>query len=184
MGTRPLPSFSRLNARAILNEVFANNFKEVSMSETTGDKIMGFVPKRSYVKITYLLLLTSTGGSLLLALFGMLGIFLPLGIVFTLVGLVALILALLGVFVFKRKFTPLDQAHLVYLAILFGVFFVVGLIVAASLFSSIGMLSLFSICIGAIQLIMFYTGFNSWIHGRTITKDNIKGEVQLALKRA
>ena len=118
--------------------------------------IMGFIPKDQYVKYTYYLLLASSLGGLVLTLFGLLGIIIPLSPLFGLAGLCGLILALIGFFFFKEEFSALVPT------LMFLVTFLVG----------------------AAQLIMIWTGYNSWSRGRSITKDNVKSEVQLALKRS
>lgn len=150
----------------------------------TANNIMGFIPKNKYVQITYWLLLAASAGGVVLSLLSLVGIIIPLGGLFTLCGLAALVLALLGYFAFKSEFSAHDQSHLMYLAILFGVFFLVGMIVASSFFAAPMMFYAVSTLIGMVQLLLVFTGFNSWKHSRTITKDNIKSEVQLALKRA
>ena len=154
------------------------------MSDVTNDKIMGFIPKDQYVKITYYLLLASSAGGLVLSLLAVVGILIPLGPLFNLAGLIGLILALLGFFVFKSEFSALDQSHLMYLSVIIAVFFLAGLILGASFVFVPTMMYLVMLLIAVVQLIMVFTGYNSWKHGRTITKDNVKGEVQLALKRS
>ncbi len=148
------------------------------------DKIMGLVPKDKYVLYTYYLLLGSAVAGIVLNVLGIIGVYLPLGALIGLVGLVGLIMGLVGYFGFKDQFNALDQAHLLYLVIIFAVFFVVGLVVGGSFYSSMGALMLVSFLINLGQALMLFTGYNSWKHGRAITKDNIKSEVQLALKRA
>ena len=154
------------------------------MSDTSNDSIMGFIPKNKYVEYTYYLLLVGAAGGLLLSLLGIMGILIPLGGLFQLAGLIGLILALLGFFVFKKDFSSLDQSHLLYLAVVFGVFFVISIVIGVSLFMSLILLYAVTFLIGAIYLLILWTGFNSWKHGRTVTKDNIKSEIQLALKRS
>ncbi len=146
--------------------------------------IMGFIPKDKYVKITYILILVSCGLGLLTSLFGLLGIGLPLGGIVNLTGLLGLVMALLGLFVFKNEFPSLDQSHLLYLAILFAIFFVATIILAAALTIVPVLLYLVLIAVTIVQTILFFTGYNSWSHGRSVTKNNVKAEMQLAFKRA
>ncbi len=152
--------------------------------DVMNDKIMGFVPKSQYVKITYYLLLGSAIAGLFLSLMALIGVFIPLGGLVQLAGILGLVMALVGLIGFKKEFSSLDQSHLVYLAVLFGVFFVIGIIVAATFYSSIFLAMAVSFIIGLAQLLLLYTGYNSWKHGREITKDNIRSEVQLAVRRA
>lgn len=149
-----------------------------------GDKIMGLIAREKYVKTTYNLLIISAIGSVVLALLGVIGILLPLGVIFSLLGFAGLILALIGVFLYKGEFSALDQSHLIYISVLFAALFILMIIVNSGFYASIKLLMLVSSLVNAAFLVLLYTGYNSWKHGRTITKDNIKSEVQLALKRA
>ena len=147
------------------------------------NNIMGFIPKGDYVKYTYYLLLASTAGSVVLSLLAVLQNYVPLGPLFNLAGILGLVMALLGFFVFKSEFSALDQAHLAYLSIVIAVFFVAGLILGASFVMVPVMMYLVMLLVGLAQLLAVYTGYNSWKGGRTITKHNIQSEIKLALKR-
>ncbi len=149
----------------------------------TNNGIMGFIPKDQYLKITYMLLLVASGGGLLIAVLAMLGVIVPLGGLFGLAGIAGLVLALLGYFVYKDEFSSLVQSHLLYLSVLIGIFIVVGLVIGASLFNVNMMYHIISVLISIVQFLLVFTGFNSHNHGREVNKNNIKGEVQSALKR-
>jgi len=148
------------------------------------DKILGFIPKEKYVLIVYYLLLAAAGIGLISTVFAMLGVGLPLGGLANLAGIIALILALVGYFGFRESFGALDQGHLLYLCVLFGVFFVIGLVLGSALYMSPVLLYLVMVPLAVLQLLMYFTGFNSYKHGRTVTKSNVKDEVKLALRRA
>lgn len=148
------------------------------------NKIMGLVPKDKYVLYAYYMLLGSAAAGIALTILGVIGVYLPLGGLIGLVGLIGLIMALAGYFGFKDQFSPLDQAHLLYLVIVFAVFFVAGLVIGGAFYSSFGALMMVSLLLNLIQALLLFTGYNSWKHGRTITKENVKSEVQLALKRS
>jgi hypothetical protein len=147
------------------------------------DKIMGFIPKDQYVKYTYYLLLASSIGAAVLTLLGLIGIHIPLMQLFGLAGIAGLILALIGFFVFKEEFSALDQSHLLYICIIIAVFFLAGLILGQAFALVTYLMLLVSLLVFVAQLIMVWTGYNSWSHGRSITKSNVKSEVQQALKR-
>jgi O-antigen/teichoic acid export membrane protein len=157
--------------------------KGIVMGDTT--KLMGFVPQEKYVFYTYYLLLASAAGSLVLTILSMGDIHLPFDLVFALAGLGGVILALAGLFFYRDKFGAHDRSHLTYIAILFGVFFLVGIVLGlGGAGMSLSGLTLLSILLGTIQLALYFTGYNSWKRGRMITKENFKDEVRLALKRA
>ncbi|HEU4838483.1 MAG TPA: hypothetical protein VFS88_03625 [Micavibrio sp.] len=147
------------------------------------DKIMGFIPKDQYVKYTYYLLLASSIGAAVLTLLGLIGIHIPLMQLFGLAGIAGLILALIGFFIFKEEFSALDQSHLLYICIIIAVFFLAGLILGQAFALVTYLMLLVSLLVFVAQLIMVWTGYNSWSHGRSITKSNVKSEVQQALKR-
>lgn len=153
------------------------------MSELSDNKIMGFIPKSKYVMITYYLLLASCVGSLILSLLAIVGLIVPLGPLFSLAGLIGLVLALVGYFIFKADFSSLDQSHLLYICIIAGIFILAGAILGASLVLVPTALFLITFLIAGAQAILIFTGYNSWKHSRTITKENIESEVRLALKR-
>lgn len=154
------------------------------MSGASDNNIMGFIPKGEYVKITYLTLLGAAGAGLLLSLFALLGFPLPLQNLIMLANIAGLLLAILGYFVFKNEFSALDQSHLLYIVVIIGVFLVASIILAPALaivwFLATGVILLLAVA----QLVMMYTGYNSWKRGRTITKENVQSEIQLALKRS
>lgn len=147
------------------------------------DKIMGFVPKDKYVLYTYYLILTSSVIGLVTYLFSLVGIVLPLGGINALISLAALLMGLIGYFGFREKFGSLEQNHLLYICALFGIFFVAGLILGAALVAIPLMFSLVMIIFAIAQMALFFTGYNSYTHGRMVSKDNVKDELQLALKR-
>ncbi len=81
--------------------------------------ILGFIPKDKYLTWTYMLLLVASAGGMALDVFGMIGINIPLGGVFGLAGLCGLILALLGLFCFQRRFRDIGAGALfIYLRII------------------------------------------------------------------
>jgi len=148
------------------------------------DKLMGFMPKDKYVKISYALILGGCALGALIAVLALVGVVLPFGGIAMLLGVAGLVLALLGVFMFKAEFSALDQNHLIYIAVAYAVFFITAQILLSALAVNFTLVFLVAILLNAFGLLLFFTGFNSWSHGRTITKDNIKSEIQLATKRA
>jgi len=155
------------------------------MSDTGSNTIMGFIPKNKYTQIAYWLLLASAIGGPVLSLLALLGIYIPLGNLFMLCGLAALIMALAGYFVLKAEFSALEQSHFLYMAVVYGASLLLMFILNSSVYYSYSnMANIVFILVGLAYTLMVWTGFNSWKHGRTITKDNIKSEIQLATKRS
>jgi hypothetical protein len=150
------------------------------------DKIAGFIPKSKYVQITYTLLMVAAAGSLVMSLLGFAGItlVLTLGKLFSLAGLIGLIMAICGAFVFKGDLSELDGSHMFYVTVMFAVLFILGMVLGTVLGGSFMLAMLIGLVLAGLELVLLFTGFNSWKHGRAVTKENLKGEVQLALKRA
>lgn len=153
------------------------------MSDSADNKILGIVPKDQYVKYTYFLLLAAGAGGLLLSVLALIGVIIPIGGLFQLAGIVGLIMALLGVAVYPNEFSTHDKSHLIYIAIVVGAFIVVSIVIGASFFQVAALATTIVVLVSAFELLLLFTGYNSWAHARTVTKENIKGEVQLALKR-
>lgn len=151
----------------------------MEMPDTT---VMGLEPTK-YVKIVYILLLVSSGIGVLTSVLALAGIFTALNPLITLVGIIGLIMAVIGWAAFKEKFATLELDHLKYIILLFLVFLVVGIVVGAVLLMSAMLLYAVSVLLGIVQVGLLFTGFNSWQHGRTITKDNLQGEVKAMLNR-
>ncbi len=154
------------------------------MANTSDGKILGFIPKDQYLKIDYYLLLASGVVGLLSSVLGILGIILGLGGLSTLTGVLALLMSLGGYFLFREEFSELEQNHFAYICLLFLTGFIAGIIIAA--FAILGLLVvwLLSILVSIGMLALTFTGYNSWAHGRMMSKDNLKSEIQLAMKRA
>jgi hypothetical protein len=123
-------------------------------------KIMGFIPAGKYVTVIYVLMHISA----------VIAVVMPLSII----GFIGLVLALLGLFVFKQRLSILDLNHLPAICFVYAAAFVLSLLVMGS--------GLLQVVVALLQLALYYVGFNSYRHARTIGVDNIKAEAQLALK--
>jgi hypothetical protein len=147
-------------------------------------KIGGIIPKDKYVHYTYLLLLASAAIGLVVSLLAVLGIMAGgLGGLAGLAALAGVILALLGIFVFKDDLSEFDRSHLIYVAVLYvGLWFVCMFFSSALAFIPL-LSSLAVLALSVAGAVLIYAGYNSFKAGRTITKNNLKDEVQLALKR-
>jgi hypothetical protein len=148
------------------------------------DTIAGFIPKSKYALITYALLLIAAAGGLITTLLGLAGIYLPLGGILGVAGIVGLIMALCGAFIFNKDLPELDRSHMLYVSIVFAVLYILGMVLGKMLGGSLTLTLLVALLIAGAEFVLLFTGFNSWKHGRAMTRNNIKGEVQLAIKRA
>lgn len=127
---------------------------------TAQGEILGFIPAQQYARYTYILFLAGAAAGLLLP---------PLLIV----ALAGLVLGLLGLVVFKPRLSALDSSHLVALCVVSGVAFVILLITRGSFLWLLAAL---------VQLALYYIGFNSYRHGRTIDMQNLQDEARMAIK--
>lgn len=147
------------------------------------NKVLGLEPAK-YVKIAYILLLVSTGVGLLTSLMAMAGIFTGLGVVANLAGIIGLLMAVIGWVGFKDKFSALDINHQQYIVVLFVAFLLLGIVVGAIFLMSPVALYGASLAFGILQFWLIVTGYNSWGKGRALSKENIREEMQRALKCA
>lgn len=147
------------------------------------NKALGLEPPK-YVKVAYILLLIAAGVGLLTSLLAMIGVFTGLGAIANLLGIAGVVMGILGWAVFKDKFSALEMNHLQYIVILFLAFFVVGIVVGAMMLMSPMGTYAAMLLLGIAQFGLIFTGYNSWTHGRMITKDNIQGEVKAAMNRS
>jgi hypothetical protein len=148
------------------------------------DTIAGFIPKSKYALIAYALVLIAAAGGLITTLLAMAGIYLPLGRILSICGIVGLIMALLGAFLFNKDLPELDRSHMLYISIVFAALYIIGMVLGNMLSGSIMLALLIALFIAGAEFVLLFTGFNSWKHGRAMTKDNIGSEAKLAIKRA
>lgn len=154
------------------------------MSDVSETKIAGFIPKSKFVTITYYLILASMVIGAINVLMVMNATFSGLVVLGSIAGLSGLLMGLGGFFLFKDELVGLDRNHLAYICILFAVCFVVNAIFNAIFLATPGLLLIVNLVLYAAEIVLFYTGLNSYKKARSISKENIKDEVQLALKRA
>jgi hypothetical protein len=147
----------------------------------TDPKIMGFIPKDKYMQFAYAFLLVSAAGNVLYSLLAIVGIsFASAFQGVTVLGFLALILAVIGLTVQKDQFSALDHAHFKYIALLFAVFFVI-FVAGGGLYAlsyTLGYLG--TIVIGAAQTVLTWTGLSSHQDGHIITRENLKQQIKIA----
>jgi hypothetical protein len=125
----------------------------------TGE-IMGFIPSGQYARYSYILALSGAVAGLILT---------PLAIV----AVTGLVLALLGLSVFRSRLNALDAHHLGLLCLVFA---------AATTLMLITRGSVLFLLAAMVQIACFYVGFNSYRYGRIVTVQNLKSEFLMALK--
>lgn len=147
----------------------------------TDGKIAGLVTPAQYVKVMYYLLLLAAGCGVLGGILAMVHIYVPLGGIAMLAGLIALLKMVLGLTVLKDVFSALDRNHFAYVGILFLIFVFFGIFLGAM--GGMMITVLISLVLNIAELVLFWTGLNSWQHARMISAGNLQSEVQLAAKR-
>lgn len=126
--------------------------------EPTGE-IMGFIPPEQYARYGYILMLSGAVAGLIVS---------PLAIV----ALAGAVLALLGLTVYRPRLSGLDTQHLGLICLIFAVATVLLLATRGTFFF---------LLVALVQIACFYVGFNSYRHGRTVNRDNLKDEFRMAL---
>jgi len=146
----------------------------MSENETnqTGQKILG-IPVENIAKLSYLLVLASTGFTLLLTFFGILGAGLPGSGFFGAIGLFSVFLSLVGLFVFEERFTDLDKSHFKFIALAYVAFFAAMMIVGSilKLLGSFGYLVVFLVAV--VQFMTFFTGYRLHKNGELADNANL-----------
>jgi len=143
-----------------------------NQTEQSGQKILG-IPVENITKLSYILILVSTGFALLLNFLGILGVGLPGTAFFGGIGLFAVFLSLVSLFVFEERFSELDKSHFKFIALAYVTFFV-ALIVVGTILSILGSFGyLITFLIAATQFLTFYTGFKLHKDGELADKDNL-----------
>lgn len=153
------------------------------MSDASNEKLLGIVPKEKYVHFAYMFLLISAAGNVLYSLLSIIGItFASATPALIVLGLMSTALAAVGLTKHKADFTATDHAHFKYMILLFVSFFFIYLIAGGVYAIAYFLGYLVTAAIGAVQAVLAWTGYNSWQGGRIITKDNIRGEIETAIK--
>lgn len=150
---------------------------ETQGSGESGLKILG-IPTEKISKLSYLLILASTGFSLLLAFVGILGFDLPGSVFFGSIGLLSVFLSLVGLFVFEERFTATDTSHFKFIALAYVSFFVIAMVVGSILkfLGSFGFLVVFLFY--AVQFFTFYAGFGLYNDDKPADKEHLKGKYE------
>lgn len=125
------------------------------MSDASNEKLLGFVPKEKYVHYTYTFLLISAAGNALFSLLAIVGISLSSATPAVLVmGLLATVLAAVGLTKHKADFTSTDHEHFKFVIILFVGFFFVYLVAGAFYAIAYFIGYLVTAAIGAVQAVL------------------------------
>lgn len=151
------------------------------MPYTTDDKVLG-IDINHYTKVCYVLILIASGFGLLANLASLVGIFIPGGILTGLFGFIGIVLVVLGLFVFKDKFSALDLSHFKYIGLLFIAFLVIYFVLVPALLGMglIGMMVV--VLLSAAQFILFFAGFRTYKTGIEATKASITANLKSGLK--
>lgn len=123
-------------------------------------EIMGFIPPAQFARYGYILSLSGAVAGLILT---------PLAVV----AVAGFALALLGLTVFRSRLSALDTQHLGLICLVFAAATLLLLVARGSFLFLLAVLA---------QIACFYTGFNSYRHGRMVTVRNVRDEFLMALK--
>lgn len=146
-------------------------------TQESGLKILG-IPTEKISKLSYMLILASTGFTLLLNFLGILGITLPGAAFFGSIGLLSVFLSLVGLFVFEERFTEIDQSHFKFIALAFVSFFAILMVVGSILkfLGSFGFLVVFLFV--TVQFLTFYAGYGLYKDDKPADKENLNSKYE------
>lgn len=150
---------------------------ETQGSGESGLKILG-IPTEKISKLSYMLILASTGFALLLNFLGILGITLPGSVFFGSIGLLSVFLSLVGLFVFEERFTDTDKSHFKFVALAYVSFFAIAMVVGGILkfLGSFGYLVVFAFYM--VQFLTFYAGHGLHKDDKPADKDNLNAKYE------
>lgn len=141
------------------------------------EKIIG-IPKEKYLKVTYVLLLISSGFGLLSSLLGLVGMTVPLATLASLLGVAGVVLALLGLFVFSEQFKPIEQNHLKFMGFLFLAILVAGIVLGSIVASSAALVALVGLVLNVASLAAMYAGYRLYERGEEANKETVLKEIE------
>ncbi|HPD83687.1 MAG: hypothetical protein R3D88_00675 [Alphaproteobacteria bacterium] len=152
------------------------------MENSSNNKVIG-IEIAKYAKICYILILIAAGYGLLTNIAGLAAVYLPGGFMTGLLGITGVVLALLGLFVFKDSFGSVDLSHFRFIGVMFVAFFLIYAVVVNALakFGFIGLLII--ILISVTQVALFYAGFKTHGAGQEASRASIEGTLRSLIKR-
>lgn len=133
--------------------------------ENQNTKVIG-IPTDKYLKICYILVLISSVFWVLNTFLALIDAHVPGTAFIGLLGLIGIILAILGWFVFSKNFSALEISHFKYLLVLTAVVIVIS--VALTSFGTF-----FTMLISVINFACLFIGYKTWGSEQEATKDNL-----------
>lgn len=142
-------------------------------NQTPTGKVLG-IPTNKYAKICYMLILIPAAFGLVTSLLAMVGIYIGVGGIMSLMGLIGLAMAVTGWLVFAEEFGEVDLSHFKALSILFVVFFVFNIIFFNAT-AGFGLLApILQFVITAAEVAILFAAFDVWRNGQNATVDSVK----------
>jgi hypothetical protein len=155
--------------------------REKIMENSTDNKVLG-IEVSKYTNICYLLMLISGGFGLLTSLGGLGNVNIPGSSIIGLLGLAGLVLALLGLFAFKDKFSSLDLSHFKYVGVLLVIFIIIFVVLGSFLFNEGFVGALLVLLLSAAHFVLLFAGFRTYKAGIEASKDAIITNIKSGLK--
>ncbi len=138
-----------------------------------GDNTIIGVESTKFIKISYILILISSGFGVLANIMALIGVALFGSFITGLLGLVGLLMVVTGWVGFKDKFTEVDISHFKFLVILFLAFFALGIVFGALLVNMGPVGNIILALLSIFQFALLWTGFSLWRSAQAATKDSL-----------
>lgn len=148
-------------------------------------KVLGMVPTQ-YIDVFYYCLMGATALTLLNAVVGIIGVLNPiLYAIANLLYLAALVLALLGMFVFQKDLNTVERGHLQFVGLLTILFMIVNSVLNSIFFTIGGPIAaaIVSLIIMGIHLVFLYACFLLWKQRASLTIELVKDKMMSLTKR-
>ena len=141
--------------------------------KTPTGKVLG-IPSHKYAQLCYMLILISPAFELVSSLLLLVGMYIGVGGIMSLIGLIGLAMAVTGWLVFSEEFGEIDLSHFKALSLLFVIFFVFNIIFFNAT-ASFGIISpILQFLITAFEVAVLFAAFDVWRARQKATVESIK----------
>jgi len=144
--------------------------------ENSNKSVLG-IPVAKYAMICYVLILMSAGFGVVSSILALIGMTIPYGGIFVLMGFVGIALCVTGFVVFSEDFADVDMSHFKFLAAVYVAFFLLFVIFSNALagFGAVGYI--LTLALVAFQFAVLFAGYRVWQSGYEATVATVKTQL-------
>ena len=149
--------------------------KETEGTEDQGSKAatkLLWIPKKDYIKFTYIALMAASVLGLLAAFVGAVS-----GLA-SLTGLTCILLAILGFTIYKREFTDAQLSHFKFVGVIFIISFVLGILLSVVFGGNATLLLVVTPLVNLAALALMFTGYRLNESRTPASKESVINELK------